>query len=73
LAFQCADAGLVHLKPLVNLGSLFLDNTRVTDAGLEHLRGLTRLRHLRLQGTKVTDKGVRALKAALPKLEEIER
>jgi Leucine-rich repeat (LRR) protein len=67
------DAGLVHLKPLINLDRLFLDSTQVTDAGLEHLHGLTGLRNLRIPGTKVTDKGVRALKAALPDLEEIAR
>jgi hypothetical protein len=67
------DAGLVHLKPLLNLDRLFLENTQVTDAGLEHLQGLTRLRNLRLGGTKVTDKGVRALRAALPDMEDIVR
>src|SRR5262245_33193261 len=67
------DAGLVHLKPLINLDRLFLDNTKVTDAGLEHLHGLTRLRNLGLRGTKVTDKGVRALRAAIPGLEEVVR
>jgi hypothetical protein len=45
----------------------------VTDAGLEHLQGLTRLPNLRLRGTKVTDKGVRALRAALPDMEDIVR
>jgi Leucine rich repeat/Leucine Rich repeat len=67
------DAGLVHLKPLSNLDRLFLDNTKVTDASLEQLQGLTRLRLLNLRGTKVTDKGARALKAALPALEDIVR
>jgi uncharacterized protein (TIGR03067 family) len=67
------DAGLIHLKPLVNLDRLFLEKTRVTDAGLEHLQGLTRLRHLRLRGTKVTREGIRALRAAIPRIEELER
>jgi hypothetical protein len=67
------DAGLRHLKPLVKLDSLVLEKTKVTDAGLEHLQGLTRLRSLRLRGTKVTAKGVRALRAAIPDIEEIER
>jgi hypothetical protein len=64
---------LVHLKRLINLDRLFLDNTKGTDAGLEHLQGLTRLRILRIPGTKVTDKGVRALRAAIPDLEDIAR
>jgi Leucine-rich repeat (LRR) protein len=67
------DAGLVHLKALTNLTELVLESTKVTDAGLEHLRGLTKLRSLRIKGTNVTDKGARALRTAIPKLEEIER
>jgi len=67
------DAGLVHLKPLSKLNTLCLAKTKVTDAGLEHLHGLTKLRHFRLRDTKVTAKGVRALRAALPGLEDIER
>jgi hypothetical protein len=67
------DAGLVHVKPLTNLDRLFLDQTKVTDAGLAHLHGLTRLRNIRLEGTKVTDAGVRALRAAVPRIDQVAR
>jgi hypothetical protein len=45
----------------------------VADAGLKHLQGLTKLRNLFLRGTKVTEKGVRALRAAIPDIEDIAR
>ncbi len=53
--------GLVHLRGLVSLETLFLNGAGVTDAGLSHLRGMTRLKHLDLQSTKVTDAGLAPL------------
>ena len=49
------DAGGEHLKGLIQLQQLSLDNTQVTDAGLEHLKGLTQLQTLFFDSTKVTD------------------
>lgn len=65
-----SDVGLAHLKPLRNLRSLFLADTRVTDKGLEHLAGHDKLEYLTLYGTKVTDAGVRQL-AELKGLKEV--
>ena len=64
---KVTDAGLVHLKGMMNLQMLHLYNTKVTDAGLVHLKGLTKLQFLTLDRTKVTDAGVKKLQAALPK------
>jgi Leucine-rich repeat (LRR) protein len=35
---KMTDAGLVHLKALTQLKSLYLSGSQVTDAGLEHLK-----------------------------------
>ena len=35
-----SNDGLVHLKGLTKLQTLYLVNTRITDAGLVHLEGL---------------------------------
>ena len=59
---RVTDAGLVHLKGLTQLQSLYLWNTQVADAGLEHLKGLTNLTGLNLYGTRVTDAGLIHLK-----------
>ena len=63
---KVTDAGLVHLKGLTNLQTLYLYRTKVTDAGLVHLKGLTNLQFLSLYNTKVTDEGVKKLQTALP-------
>jgi hypothetical protein len=60
------DAGLVHLKGMAKLQSLYLTGTKITDAGLVHLKGLTGPRMLVLSKTKVTDTGVADLRKALP-------
>jgi hypothetical protein len=52
---RVTDAGLVHLKGLTRLRTLWLEGTGVTDAGLAHLRGASELNNLRLQGTGITD------------------
>ena len=63
---QITDAGLVHLKELTELQTLFLGDTQITDAKLVRLKGLNNLQELYLTGTKVTDAGVADLKKALP-------
>ena len=62
------DAGLVHLKGLINLKRLILADTQITDAGLVHLRGLKRLQELEVSNTRVTDTALRELQRALPNL-----
>jgi len=52
------DAGLEHVRGLVELQVLDLHGTQVTDAGLEHLKGLTKLEELDLSATQVTDEGL---------------
>jgi Leucine-rich repeat (LRR) protein len=52
------DAGLEHLKRLIQLQRLSLAFTKVTDAGLKHLNGLTQLQRLDLAFTKVSNAGL---------------
>lgn len=52
------DAGLVHVKGLTQLKSLWLDGTAITDSGLAHLEGLKGLENLSLEQTRVTDAGL---------------
>jgi Leucine-rich repeat (LRR) protein len=59
------DAGLVHLKGLVNLTLLDLQTTEVTSDGLKHLEGLKNLKDLWLSGSAVTDTS--EFQKALPK------
>lgn len=56
------DAGLEHIKELIGLQCLSLENTQVTDTGLRHLAGLKNLGTLDLRGTDVTDAGLEHLK-----------
>ena len=63
---RVADSELVHLKGLVNLSALMLDNTDVTDAGLAHLKEMSHLESVYLRKTRVTDAGVSDLQHALP-------
>ena len=60
------DSELVHLKGLVNLSALVLDNTDITDAGLAHLKELSHLETVYLRKTRVSDAGVTGLQQALP-------
>lgn len=55
---KITSAGLVHLKPLVELKTLYLTVTEITDEGLVHLKDLEQLTELNLSSTKVTDEGV---------------
>ena len=69
---RVADAELVHLKGLINLSALMLDNTDITDAGLAHLKELPHLETVYLRKTRVSDAGVNDLQRALPRA-KIER
>ena len=55
---EVTDAGLAHLKGMVNLENLHLGNAQMTDAGLAEIEGLTNLRFLSLDHTWVTDAGL---------------
>ena len=55
------DADLEHLKRLIQLQVLTLDDTKISDAGLEHLKGLVQLRELLLTGPTITDAGLEHL------------
>jgi hypothetical protein len=57
------DRGIEHLKGLVELRCLVLNDTQLTDDGLEHLKGLSQLQVLSLDNTRVTDSGLIHLKA----------
>lgn len=56
------DDGLVHLRELTRLHSLYLRGDQVTDAGMVHLKGLKQLQVLNLNGTQVTDSGLEQLR-----------
>ena len=66
-----SDAGLQHLKPLVDLETLNLYGNKITDAGLIHLEGFSKLRDLNLSLLAITDKGLVHLKP-LSQLESLE-
>ena len=59
----------MHLKNLVNLKVLRLDDTSINDDGLTHLTVLTNLQELDIKGTDVTDKGFEMFREALPNCE----
>ena len=61
------DDGVQHLKGLVNLERLGLQETKVTSKGLEHLKGLKNLKSLSLWGSQVKDPS--RLREALPNCE----
>ena len=56
------DAGLIHLKGLVELQLLYLDETKTSDVGLMNLKGLKQLQDLDLRATKVSDTGLENFK-----------
>lgn len=59
---KVTDAGLVHLRGLSELKTLYLDGSSITDAGLVNLKGLTKLETLGLSQTAVTRTGLVHLK-----------
>ena len=58
---KITDVGLVHLKELTNLKTLWLP-TQITDTGLVHISELTNLEEVNLELTHVTDAGLVHLK-----------
>jgi internalin A len=68
---KVTDAGLAHVKGLINLRRLVLDGTDVTDDGLVRLNGLTNLRVLKLSYARITDAGLVHLKG-LTKLTKLD-
>lgn len=52
---QIADAGLMEVAMLQQLGLLHLNNTQITDAGLKHVAKLKKLRILELWNCRITD------------------
>jgi internalin A len=69
---EVSDAGLVHLKQLTRLESLYLEGCpNVTDSGIAHLAGLTNLKELAVSNTGMSNAGMVHLKN-LKKLEWLE-
>ena len=68
---KVTDTELAHLKGLISLQNLNLQDTKVTDAGLIHLVGLTNLEDLNLSGTNVGDAGLVHLKG-LTKIQKLD-
>ncbi len=64
------DSGLAHLRGLVNLERLRIENSDVTDAGLIHLRKLTDLTALDLTRAQVRGPGLDHLRG-MTRLEEL--
>ena len=59
---QLSDAGLVHLRGLTRLKTLYLESYAITGAGLKNLEGLTRLERLDFCFVPVDDAGLAHLK-----------
>jgi hypothetical protein len=55
------DSGLVHLRRMHDLESLYVDGTRISDSGLAQLAGLTKLKRLSLTETAVSERGLTCL------------
>ena len=58
-----ADAELVHLSSLSDLGELVLADTEITDEGLQQLDSLAHLKRLSLSNTQVSDVGLAHLES----------
>ncbi|HEV2969088.1 MAG TPA: hypothetical protein VGY55_03800 [Pirellulales bacterium] len=59
---KVTDAGLVYLRDLTQLETLYLISNNVTDEGLVNLEELRQLKELNLSGTRVGDAGLVHLK-----------
>ena len=55
------DNGLTDIASLINLQTLYLNDTDITDSGLVHLKNLTALEELDLSNTNITDNGIQSL------------
>lgn len=56
-----SDAGLIHIKPLINLRKLFINATNIGDIGLSYLNEMKKLEELSIGATNVTDAGLKYL------------
>jgi internalin A len=65
------SAGLVNLKGLAHLESLYLRETNFNHSGLSNVEGSTQLRQLLLGGTNITDAGLVHLQS-LRQLQELD-
>ena len=63
---QAGDSEMVHLRGLVNLKKLILDNTGISDTGLSHLHEMAGLEFISLHNTQVSAAGVEDLRQSLP-------
>jgi hypothetical protein len=60
-ARMITDKGVMQLKDLVNLRTLFLSRSKMTDDGLLALARMSRMEHLSLNSHRFTDHGMLAL------------
>lgn len=58
---EVTDVGLVHLKPLKNLSTLYLHRTGVRGPGLVHIAQLPKLKAIRLSHSELEDSGLEYL------------
>jgi hypothetical protein len=65
------DGGLIHLKGLPQLRTLYFDESNVTDADLVHLAHVPQLQKLSLRDTNITDAGLVQLRG-LPQLQTLD-
>lgn len=65
-----SDAGLAHIRNLVNLRGLSLSGDGITDVGLAHIRSLINLSRLSISSDRITDAGLEHL-AGLKSLESL--
>jgi hypothetical protein len=70
---QVSDKGMVHVKALERLRSLYLGNTSITDKGLAELKPLDGLRTLNVVGTKVTGDAAERFADDMPNLRGVRR
>ena len=60
---KITDAGLVHLRGLMELRALWLNNSSITGAGLKHLQNLPMLLSLGLPATTLAESDLKVLAA----------
>lgn len=63
-----SDLGVRHIAKLLEVGMLFVNDTRLTDACLDDIASIHGLERVELIGTNVTRSGVMKLKSECPNL-----
>lgn len=61
LGWGIGDEGLSHLKNLISLRSLKVNDRSISDKGISHLAGMTQMESLQIQMTQTTNEGLRHL------------